>query len=99
MQLTVTSSRRRLAPLLALALALALAAGLSAAPADAATPPRQAVAGSHPSWASPAAAVNQVPADTNLSARVYLAGRDPAGLAAYARQVSEPGSASYGRYL
>jgi len=99
MRQTAIKHRHWLAPAASLGSALALAAGLTAAPAAAATPPRQAVAGTHPSWASPAAAVNQVPADTNLSARVYLAGRDPAGLAAYARQVSEPGSASYGRYL
>jgi|HubBroStandDraft_6_1064221.scaffolds.fasta_scaffold360663_3 hypothetical protein len=66
-----------LAPAAALGSALALAAGLAAAPANAAPPPRQTVTGSHPSWASPAAAVNQVPADTTLSARLYLAGRDP----------------------
>ncbi len=99
MRQTAIRHRNWLAPAAALGSALALVAGLAAAPADAAVPPRLAVAGSHPSWASPAAAVNQVPADTTLSARVYLAGRDPAGLAAYARQVSEPGSASYGRYL
>ena len=34
-----------------------------------------------------------------MSARVYLAGRDPAGLSAYATAVSTPGNALYGQYL
>ena len=34
-----------------------------------------------------------------MHARVYLAGRDAAGLAAYAKAVSDPQSASYGKYL
>jgi len=34
-----------------------------------------------------------------VSARVYLAGRDPAGLAAYASAVSDPRSPEYGHYL
>ena len=38
-------------------------------------------------------------ASAPASARVYLAGRDPRGLAAYAAAVSEPGSPLYHRYL
>ncbi|HEX3920958.1 MAG TPA: S53 family peptidase [Streptosporangiaceae bacterium] len=34
-----------------------------------------------------------------VSARVYLAGRDPAGLARYAASVSDPGSRSFHHYL
>ncbi|WP_194920464.1 S53 family peptidase [Catenulispora rubra] len=34
-----------------------------------------------------------------VSVRIGLAGQDPAGLAAYARAVSTPGSAQYGHYL
>jgi len=34
-----------------------------------------------------------------VNARVYLAGQDPAGLAAYAAAVSQPGNAAYGQFL
>ncbi len=34
-----------------------------------------------------------------VTARVYLAGQDPAGLASYATAVSTPGNALYGHYL
>jgi subtilase family serine protease len=34
-----------------------------------------------------------------VTARVYLAGRDPAGLAAYATEVSDPDSSSYRKFL
>ena len=34
-----------------------------------------------------------------VTARVYLAGQDPAGLTAYVNAVSTPGNARYGRYL
>jgi len=70
----------RLAPALVVALGLAGVPGQALA---ASGPQRLAISGSHPVWATPAAA----------------AGRDPAGLAAYAAQVSDPGSALYGRYL
>jgi subtilase family serine protease len=85
-----------------LAPALVVALGLAGVPGQALAasgPQRLAISGSHPVWATPAAAAGQVPAGTVISARVYLAGRDPAGLAAYAAQVSDPGSALYGRSL
>jgi subtilase family serine protease len=40
-----------------------------------------------------------VPSSQTAAIRVYLAGRDPAGLRALAAQVSTPGAAQYGRYL
>jgi subtilase family serine protease len=40
-----------------------------------------------------------VAAGTRVDARVYLTGRDPAGLASYAASVSDPRSENYGRYL
>jgi pro-kumamolisin-like protein/putative Ig domain-containing protein/subtilase family protein len=43
--------------------------------------------------------VGHVPAATRLRVTVALRPRDPAALAAYARAVSTPGSASYRRYL
>ena len=91
--------------LITLAAAMTLVVGSSVASdralAGTGTPPpgRMAVGGSHPAWASPSADAGQVPAGTAVSARVYLAGRDPAGLAAYSQEVSEPGTAAYGHYL
>jgi subtilase family serine protease len=55
--------------------------------------------GTHPAWATATANRGATPAGTPVSAQVYLAGRDPAGLAAYARAVSTPTSADYHHYL
>ena len=72
-----------------------------AAPSQAAAPAPAAhtLVGTHPDWAAPAADKGATPSGDQLTARVYLAGRNPAGLAAYARAVSSPGSSGYGRYL
>ncbi|MGZ4703896.1 MAG: S53 family peptidase [Acidimicrobiales bacterium] len=60
---------------------------------------RAAIAGSKPSWASPAARVADAgPADT-VQFRVYLALSDHAGAEATARAVSDPSSPSYHQYL
>jgi subtilase family serine protease len=82
------------------AAAAALCAGaIAAAPGQAATP-RSAIPGTHPSWASASARVSAQPVTTGtVSARVYLAGQDPSGLAAYAQEVSQPGNADYGHFL
>lgn len=96
------SSKQRLPLPLALASSAALALGVAAAPGlalAAPQPSRLPIAGSHPAWATQAADSGQVPASTAITARVYLAGQDPDGLAAYARQVSDPRSAAYGHYL
>jgi subtilase family serine protease len=82
------------------ALVLSGLAGLAgASPAQAASR-RSAIAGTHPAWA---VAPEQVNGPAVISAavttRIYLAGRDQAGLAAYATAVSTPGSALYRRYL
>ena len=88
-------------------LALALGAlGLSslmagAGAAQAAVPPsRVAVAGTHPGWAVPAhrAGRGQVTRGV-VHARVYLAARDAAGLAAAATAESTPGSPRYRHFL
>jgi len=61
---------------------------------------RHSIAGTHPSWATPARKVSSTPVTTGaVSARVYLAGQDPSGLAAYAAAVSDPTNAAYGNYL
>ncbi|WP_225830911.1 protease pro-enzyme activation domain-containing protein [Streptomyces sp. NK08204] len=76
----------------------ALALGMPAAHA-ADSPARNALVGTKPAWAT-AAADKGAAADTaQVHARVYLAGRDAAGLAAYAKAVSDPSSPLYGKYL
>ncbi|BBC37023.1 Tat pathway signal sequence domain protein [Streptomyces graminofaciens] len=81
-------------PLLAGALALATPA------AQAATgPDRDTLHGTRPAWATAEADKGASADGSRVSARVYLAGRDATGLAAYAKAVSDPSSPSYGRYL
>jgi subtilase family serine protease len=61
---------------------------------------REGIAGTHPAWATASARVSGQPVTTGtVTARVYLAGQDPAGLAAYAMAASTPGNALYGHYL
>ncbi|MFI0963669.1 protease pro-enzyme activation domain-containing protein [Streptomyces sp. NPDC021080] len=79
-------------------LAGALALGIPAAHA-ADGPSRVTLAGTKPAWATAHADKGAASAGSQVSARVYFAGRDAKGLAAYARSVSDPHSASYGKYL
>ncbi|MBR7837298.1 S8/S53 family peptidase [Actinospica durhamensis] len=58
-----------------------------------------AVPGTHPAWATSAADRGSVPDRDQVTTTVYLAGRDQAGMAAYAAAVADPHSASYRRYL
>jgi subtilase family serine protease len=78
----------------------AVLGGLVSAGSAAAAPGRAAIPGTHPDWAVSRAG-KQAPAVTGgtVNLRVYLAGQNPAGLAAYATAVSDPSSASYGDYL
>jgi subtilase family serine protease len=93
-----TSGRRRA---LAATVAAVLAAGGVAAttPAQAASG-RTSIAHTKPVWATSArhAATPQAVSDS-VAARVYLAGQNPAALAAYATAVSNPASSSYAHYL
>jgi subtilase family serine protease len=74
----------------------AVAASASVSPDNA----RVAIAGSQTSLASSKALVSTTPAlPAHITASVYLASRDAAGLAAYAQAASTPGSALYGHYL
>jgi subtilase family serine protease len=58
------------------------------------------IAGTHPAWAIPSARVShQADMTGTVTARVYLAGQNQAGLAAYVTAVSTPGNALYGHYL
>ena len=90
-----SSARTMRSGLIAVAI---LATGL---PANAAThgAQRHTLAGTKPGWATAAADREAADAQTTLSARVYLAGRDRDGLAAYARAVADPASPHYRHYL
>jgi subtilase family serine protease len=79
-------------------LAGALALGIPAAHA-ADTPVRAALSGTKPAWATAKADKGAASNGAAVNLRVYLAGRDAAGLAAYAKAVADPSSASYGKYL
>ncbi|MGW7209038.1 S53 family peptidase [Streptomyces sp. NPDC054837] len=76
----------------------ALALGIPAAHASDG-PARDTLAGTRPAWATAKADKGATADSSQVSARVYLAGRDATGLAAYAKSVSDPASASYGKYL
>ena len=61
---------------------------------------RAGIAGTHPAWATASARTSSQPVTSGtVTARVFLAGQDPAGLASYAMAVSTPGNALYGHYL
>ncbi|GHF42550.1 MULTISPECIES: S53 family peptidase [Streptomyces] len=77
----------------------ALTLGMPAAHADSGPHDRHALVGTKPQWATDQADRGTTAASNNVTARVYLAGRDAKGLADYARSVSDPKSASYGKYL
>ena len=93
------SKRLKTVAAAAAAAALCVGAVAAASPGQSASP-RSAIPGTHPSWANASARVSAQPVTSGtVNARVYLAGQDPAGLAAYAAAVSAPGNASYGQYL
>ncbi|MFJ4790503.1 protease pro-enzyme activation domain-containing protein [Streptomyces sp. NPDC088794] len=79
-------------------LAGALALGIPAAHA-ADNPGRDSLAGTKPAWATAKADKGATSNGSQVSLRVYLAGKDANGLAAYAKAVSDPNSAAYGKYL
>lgn len=83
---------------------LALTVGMGSAAS--ASPGRAVVADYVPLWSVPTADDGAAAADLGVAApsapvaaRVYLTGRNPAGLAAYAKAVSTPGSPLYRRYV
>ena len=73
------------------------AATVTATAAQAATH-RSPIPGTHPAWATSARPVPAVTTGT-VNARIYLAGRDSAGLTVLATAVSTPGNALYHHYL
>ncbi len=91
---------KRLKAVVTTGAAAALCAGAVAAASPSQATPRSAIPDTHPSWASASARVSASAVTTGtVNARVYLAGQNAAGLAAYATAVSTPGSADYGHYL
>ncbi len=76
-------------------LAGALAFGIPAAHA-AGHPLRDPLTGTRPAWATASADRGATSDGARVTARVYLAGKDAAGLAAYAEAVSDPTSPAYG---
>ncbi|WP_225844638.1 protease pro-enzyme activation domain-containing protein [Streptomyces sp. HPF1205] len=94
--------RRRTRTALVAAAALPLVAGalaLGSQSASADQPARQLLAGTRPAWATAKADKGAAARSGKVTLRVYLAGKDAKGLAAFARNVSDPSSASYGHYL
>jgi subtilase family serine protease len=67
--------------------------------ASAAPNPRSTLHGSAPAWASSSNYAGPADASSYVGFRVYLGWKDPAGVEALARSVSDPTSASYGQYL
>ena len=92
---------KRLKAVVTTGAAAALCAGaIAAASPGQATSPRSAIPDTHPDWATASARVSAAPVTTgSVNARVYLAGQNATGLAAYAAAVATPGSADYGHYL
>ncbi|SHL00821.1 S53 family peptidase [Actinacidiphila paucisporea] len=78
--------------------ASALALGTQSASADPSAG-RQTLSGTKPQWATAQADKGATADSAKVTVRVYLAGRDAKGLAAYAKSVSDPNSATYGHYL
>jgi len=88
-------TRRALAVLATLVLLLALPIGT----ASAASNGRTALKGSTPSWANAKNYKNAAKPTDGVDFRVYLNWSRPSAAAAAARAVSDPKSASYGKYL
>ncbi|MFJ6750378.1 protease pro-enzyme activation domain-containing protein [Streptomyces sp. NPDC091266] len=77
----------------------ALALGAPAADAAGHGGGRHLLQGTKPLWATRQADQGATSGSAGITARVYLAGRDAKGLAGYAKAVSDPHSAAYGKYL
>ncbi len=78
---------------------LAIADPAVAATSSGEPSPSGVLTGTHPAWATPQADAGAVPDSTPATVRVYLAGKDEQGLAAFAKAVSDPTSPSYGQFL
>ncbi len=84
----------------ALAASTVPAAAAPASPAPVGdTAGRRVVASDRPQWTTLASDAGPADAATVLTVRVYLAGRDPQGLASYATAVSDPNDSTFRHYL
>jgi subtilase family serine protease len=94
--------RRRTTYTVAAAVPLAVASFAMAIPSSASATPthtRASLAGSHPSWAKPANRAAFVSNSKAVNARIYLAPRNRAALAAAATAVSTPGSSTFHHFI
>ncbi|WP_280665165.1 MULTISPECIES: S53 family peptidase [unclassified Kitasatospora] len=91
--------RRRPTTTAALATAILLAMAGTAQAEDAPSAPRAVLDGSQPAYATADHDLGAVPAAQTLTARLYLGTRDPAGLAAFLRDTTDPKSHDYGHFL
>ncbi|MER6352958.1 S53 family peptidase [Streptomyces sp. NPDC001634] len=89
--------RRLRGPVVAAACAALLGAVGSLPAAHAAD--RHPLAGSRPTYATRAADAGPLPGGRHVSARLHLNSRDPQGLSAFLRDVSDPHSPHYRHYL
>jgi subtilase family serine protease len=85
--------------LLASTTAAALTPAAAVVPAHAARPGRATLDGSAPSWAQPARDHGAADPASQVDIKVYLPLRDAGTAAAMVRDVSDPHSADYGKYL
>ncbi|WP_042436915.1 S53 family peptidase [Streptacidiphilus albus] len=93
-------SRPKVGTAALLTVPLLLAAGAAGLPARAESlSARVALPGTVPGWTAQAADQGEAASAAPITARVYLAGRDRAGLTRLAQTVSDPASPSYGHYL
>jgi subtilase family serine protease len=90
---------RRRRALTAAAVALPLVAATLSATGTAQANDRHTLAGTKPTWARSSADRGKTDSKQRLDAKVWLAGRDPKGLDAYAQAVSTPGSQQYRKFL
>src|SRR5690348_17108176 len=90
---------RRRRALTAAAVALPLVAAAFAATGTAQATDRHTVAGTKPTWALSSVDRGKTDSNQRVDVKVWLSGRDPKGLDAYALAVSTPGNALYGKYL
>ena len=85
--------------LLVAGMAVALLVAMPIASVNGAAATRSILKGSAPAWANSRNYVGVADATASVGFRVYLGWQNAAGAAALARAVSDPKSASYGKYL
>jgi subtilase family serine protease len=90
---------RRRRALTAAAVALPLVAATLAAVGSAQATDRRTVIGTKPDWAHSSVDRGKTSDGQRIDAKVWLSGRDPQGMDAYAAAVSTPGTPEFGKYL